>query len=310
MKYLVTGGAGFIGSHVVDRLLADGHEVAVVDDLSTGFRENLNPKAAFYEADIRAKNLREIFEKERPQIVNHHAAQMDVTRSVSEPIYDSDVNILGSINLLECCREFGIEKLTYISTGGAVYGEPEYLPVDEAHPIRPKSAYGVSKHAVEHYVELYGDLYGMRWTILRYPNVFGPRQNPNGEAGVNAIFTKKMLEGQTPTIYGGGVMVRDYVYVGDLVEANIISLEKGDGGIYNLGSGVGTTVNEIYTLLQGMIGFKTPANEAPRRPGEVENIYLSARKAKEELGWEPRMSFAEGLEKTVEWFRENLNRWD
>jgi UDP-glucose 4-epimerase len=305
-KFLVTGGAGFIGSHLVDRLINDGHHVAVVDDLSTGSRDNLNPNAAFYEIDVRSKDLDAVFDKEKPDHVNHHAAQMDVRRSVREPMFDADVNVLGSINLIENCLRNDVKKIVYISTGGAVYGEPDYFPVDEAHPIRPLCQYGISKHTVEHYLYFYGHTYGMRYTVLRYPNVYGPRQNPFGEAGVNAIFIGKMLRGETPTIFGDGEQLRDYVYVSDVVEANIASLERGDGQVYNIGSGIGTSVNQIYEKLKQIMDVSAPPVYSEARTGEIQRTYLESSKAKRELGWSAQIGFDEGLRKTVDWFRTHL----
>jgi len=305
-KFLVTGGAGFIGSHLVDRLIDDGHDVAIVDDLSTGSLENVNPRASFNEIDIRSTDLDAVFDKEKPDYVNHHAAQMDVRRSVREPMFDADVNVLGSINLIENCLRHDVSKIVYISTGGAVYGEPEYFPVDEAHPIRPLCQYGISKHTVEHYLYFYGHTYGMRHTVLRYPNVYGPRQNPFGEAGVNAIFIGKMLAGEVPAIFGDGEQLRDYVYVSDIVAANIAAIERGDGQVYNIGSGIGTSVNQIYEKLQKIIGFSAPPIYSEARTGEIQRTYLESSKAGRELGWSAQIGFDEGLKKTVEWFRAHL----
>lgn len=301
-KVLVTGGAGFIGSNLADRLIADGHDVVIVDNLSTGFKKNINKKARFYEIDIRDKKLDKIFEKEKPDFVNHHAAQMDVRKSVEDPIYDADVNILGSLNILENCRKYNIKKIIYISSAGAIYGEPEYLPVDEKHPINPISHYGASKHNVEHYVFLYNYLYELNFSVLRYPNVYGPRQNPHGEAGVNAIFIKKMFGGEAPVIYGDGEQLRDYVYVDDIVDANVFALTRGDRGFYNLGSGVGTSVNQIYSLLQKITGFSEKPRYAAARHGEVNKIFVDGTLARSELGWCPKVSFEEGLMKTVDKF--------
>ena len=263
MKILVTGGAGFIGSHVVDAYLAQGHDVVVVDNLSTGRKANLNPDATFYQADIRGSELEGIFAREEPQIVNHHAAQVDVRRSVADPIFDADVNVTGTLNLLECARHHGVEKVIYISTGGAVYGEPEYLPCDEAHPIRPLAPYGVSKHTVEHYLFLYRHNHGLPYTILRYPNVYGPRQDPYGEAGVVAIFTKQLLQGEQATIYGDGFQERDFVYVGDCAWANVLALTAGENDIYNLASGEGTTINALFALLKEITGSGRAAAYGP-----------------------------------------------
>ena len=304
MKILVTGGAGFIGSHVVDALIERGHEVAVVDDLSTGKREHLNPGARFYHLDIRdAQGLEEVFAAERPEIVNHQAARANVRESLEKPVLYAEVNVIGSLNLLELSRKYGVEKFIYASTGGAVYGEPEYLPADEAHPINPLDPYGASKHFVEHYLYLYGVNYGLRYTILRYPNVYGPRQDPYGEAGVVAIFTGQMLRGEQAVINGSGEQERDFVYVGDIVEANLLALDRGDGGIYNLGWGFGTSVNEIFARLKEITGYEKEAVHGPPKKGEVFKICLDATKARRELGWVPRISLDEGLRMTVEYFK-------
>ncbi len=302
-KILVTGGAGFIGSNLVDKLIDLGNDVVVIDDLSTGFVENINKRAKFYQIDIRDKKIDEIFAIEKPDFVDHHAAQMDVRRSIQEPEYDADVNILGSLNIIEKCKKYKVKKMIYISTGGAIFGEPEYLPVDEKHPVNPISHYGVSKHTVEHYLFLYNYLYGLNFTVLRYPNVFGPRQNPHGEAGVNAIFIGKMLKNEVPTIYGNGEQLRDYIFVGDIVEANILALTNGNKGYYNIGSFKGTSVNEIYKILQKILNFNKEPIYVPERAGEVNKIYLNGSLAKKELGWSQKVSFEEGLIKTVEWFK-------
>ena len=304
-KILVTGGAGFIGSNLVDRLIAEGHEVVIIDNLITGFKKNINEKAGFYEIDVRDKKIDEIFSKEKPDYVYHHAAQMDVRKSIEDPAYDADVNILGSINILENCRKHKVKKVIYASTGGAVYGEPEYYPVKEEHPINPICHYGVSKHTVEHYLFLYNCLYNLNFNVLRYPNVFGPRQNPHGEAGVNAIFIQKMLCGETPVIYGDGGQLRDYVYVGDIVESNILAMTKGDKGFYNIGSGIGSSVNQIYSILKNLINFPENAKYAPARLGEINKIFIDGSLAGRELGWSPKVTFEEGLKKTVEWFKKN-----
>lgn len=304
MKVLVTGGAGFIGSHVVDAYLAAGIEVAVVDNLSTGRRSNLNPGARFYEIDIRSKALWEVLEQERPEVVNHHAAQMSVRNSVADPLYDADVNILGSLNLMEGCRRFGIGTIVYISSGGAVYGEPVYLPCDEKHPVDPVCPYGASKHAVEHYLFLYRAIYGLEYRVLRYPNVYGPRQDPNGEAGVVAIFAGQMLADEPVVINGDGEQLRDFVYVGDCARANLMALEPGvESGIFNLGSGRGTSVNEIYAILREITGYSRAASHGPAKLGETSRIYLNAEKAHEQLGWSPQVELAGGLRQTVEYFR-------
>lgn len=304
VKIIVTGGAGFIGSNVVDGFLKEGYQVVVIDNLSTGFERNIAPQATFYRADIRDRDaIRQIFEEERPDYVNHHAAQIDVRKSTDDPIFDAECNILGSLNVIMNAVKVGVKKIIYISTGGAVYGEPEYLPVDEHHPVRPECQYGISKHTVEHYLHLYALNYGMHYTVLRYPNVYGPRQNPYGEAGVNAIFIGQMVKGEIPTIFGDGEQLRDYVYVGDIVRANLLAIERGDNQIINIGSGIGISVNQIYAELSGILAFPHPPRYAPPRVGEIQRIYLDGRKAKNELGWEPSVEFHEGLTRTVEWYR-------
>jgi UDP-glucose 4-epimerase len=304
MKILVTGGAGFIGSHVVNEFIEGGHDVVIIDDLSTGRQSNLNPAAKFYQMDIRDPQVEDIFRSEQPDVISHHAAQMDVRRSVAEPLYDADVNILGSLKLIECAKKYAIKKFIYISTGGAVYGEPEYLPCDENHPINPICQYGASKHTVEHYLYMYHVNYGLEYTVLRYPNVYGPRQDPHGEAGVVAIFCGKMLTGEQVTINGDGEQTRDYVYVGDCARANVMVADENKAtGIYNLGSGKGTSVNEIFTGLRDIIGYKLAPLYGPAKVGETRFIYLSAEKAARELGWQPTISLEEGLKRTVDYFR-------
>ena len=305
MKALVTGAAGFIASHVVELYLQQGYEVVIVDDLSTGRRSNLNPAATFYKMDIRSPELATVFEKERPDIVNHHAAQMDVRRSVADPLFDADVNIRGSINVIECAKRYGVKKMVYISTGGAVFGEPEYVPCDENHPINPICQYGASKHTVEHYLYMYKVNYGLNYVVLRYPNVFGPRQDPHGEAGVVAIFTGQMLTDKQVIINGDGEQLRDYVYVGDCARANLLALtiEKAEG-IYNLGSGRGTTVNQVFDALKNITGYRRDPVHGPAKVGETRAIYLDASKARRELGWEPTVSLEDGLRQVVNHFAE------
>jgi UDP-glucose 4-epimerase len=304
MRVMVTGGAGFIASHVVDALIAAGHDVSIVDNLSTGRRQNINPRARFYEVDIRGAELAEVFAAEQPEVINHHAAQMDVRRSVADPIYDADVNILGSLNLLELARRHGARKMVYISSGGAAYGEPVYLPCDEAHPVDPLCPYGATKHTVEHYLFMYRQNYGLDYTVLRYPNVYGPRQDPRGEAGVVAIFAGQMLLDQQVTINGSGEQERDFVYVGDCVRANLIALLAGSGEICNLGWGIGTSVNDIFVQVKDITGYGLEPAYGPAKLGETFKIYLDASKARRVLGWEPRVTLREGLEQTVAYFRE------
>ncbi|MBI4926357.1 MAG: NAD-dependent epimerase/dehydratase family protein [Anaerolineae bacterium] len=302
MKILVTGGAGFIGSHVVDLFINEGYEVVVVDDLSTGRESNLNPRARFYKMDIRDPRLVEVFEKERPDFVSHHAAQMDVRRSVADPLFDASVNVVGSINLLEAARSTGVKRIVYISSGGTAYGEPNYLPCDEAHPVQPICPYGVSKHTVEHYLEVNYVNYGIPYTVLRYPNVYGPRQDPHGEAGVVAIFIGKMVNGEQVTINGDGEQQRDFVYVTDCARGNLLGLNA-PVGIYNLGMTKGTTVNEIYQALKKITGYALEEVHGPAKVGETRYIYLDATKAREKMGWEPTVSLEEGLTKTVEHYK-------
>jgi len=306
MKILVTGGAGFIASHIVDRYLQLGHQVAAIDNLSTGRRENLDPAASFYEVDITdVDGVAKVFAAERPQIVNHHAAQMDVRRSVDEPIFDAHTNVIGSLNVIGSALQVGVEKIIYASTGGAIYGELDYSPADEEHPIRPLSPYGISKHAVEHYLYLYQCLEGLNFTVLRYANVYGPRQNPHGEAGVVAIFGKQMLAGQQPTIFGDGTDTRDYVFVGDVVEANQLALEAGNGEIFNISTGVATTVQEIFESAAEASGYEGESSYAPSRPGDVRHNALDSTKAQQLLGWTPEMTLAQGIALTVEYLRES-----
>jgi len=303
-KILVTGGAGFIGSHVVDLFVAQGYEVVIVDDLSTGRASNLNPAAKFYQVDIRSPRLREVFEAEKPDYVSHHAAQMDVRRSVAQPLFDADINILGSINVIETAKDFNVKRFIYISTGGAVYGEPESLPCDESHPINPICQYGASKHTVEHYLYMYHVNYGLKYTVLRYPNVFGPRQDPHGEAGVVAIFTGKMLASQAVMINGDGDQTRDFVYVGDCAKANHLAVTVDhQPGIYNLGWGRPTSINEICSVLVNITGYNLPVEHGVAKVGETRHIYLDASKIKKDLGWEPTISLEQGLEKTVDYFK-------
>jgi UDP-glucose 4-epimerase len=269
LKILVTGGAGFIGSHVGDRLLHGDNQVVVVDNLVTGKRENLPAGSKFYETDICDQELRDVFRAESPDVVIHHAAHIDVTRSVREPSYDASINILGSLNLLECCREQGVRKIVYAGTGGALFGEPDYLPVDEAHPVDPISPYGVSKHTVEHYLFAYHANHDIDYTVLRYPNVYGPRQDPHGEAGVVAIFSLQMLTGQQPVIFGDGTKTRDYCYVDDIVDANVIALNSPGCGVYNLGRGIEVSDLQVFETVRAAVGADIDPTFAAVRPGEV-----------------------------------------
>ena len=304
-RVLVTGGAGFIGSHVVDSLIEAGHEVVVVDDLSRGRRRNVNPKARFYQIDIRSQELGSMFEDVRPEYVSHHAAHVDLRRSLEDPLHDASVNILGSINLLECCRKYEVSKIIYASSV-AIYGEPEHLPCNEDHPVRPSSPYGASKYAVELYLGLYRENYGLDYTILRYPNVYGPRQDPLGEAGVVAIFSLQMLMGEEVTINGSGDQERDFVYVEDCAKANLLAMEKGSGQVYNLGTGKGTSINHLFEEMKQLTAYPLDPVHGPPKPGEVFRICLDANRAKKELEWSPTVGLQEGLERTLAYFKEQL----
>lgn len=305
MKILVTGGAGFIGSHVVDLLINAGHEVVVVDNLTTGRTSNLNARAKFYSIDLRSPELEHVFLVERPDVIDHHAAQLDVCRSVADPIFDADNNVLGGLNLLNMAVKYKSRKFIYISSGGAIYGEPDYLPCDENHPIRPLSPYGATKYMLELYLYMFQQSYGLDYSILRYPNVYGPRQDPAGEAGVVAVFTGLMLRDQPVTIFGSGEQARDFVYVEDCARANLLLLENGSGRAYNLGYGIGTTINQLFRELKAITHYELEANYAAERLGETFKIYLDASRAAEELGWQPAVSLKEGLQLTVNYFQEN-----
>ncbi len=307
MRILVTGGAGFIGSHVSDAFLEQGHDVAVLDNLSTGFRRNIPHEARFFEQDILDKEgVHRCFKEFQPEIVCHHAAQMDVRFSIEEPEFDAQTNILGTLHLILAAVELHVNKFIYVSSGGAVYGEPDSLPVTETNSIKPECAYGITKHTPEHYLYLYKQLRALDFTILRYANVYGPRQNPKGEAGVNAIFIDHMLEGKPPVIYGDGEQLRDYVYVSDIVKANLLALNKGSGQVLNIGSGMGTSVNQIASILARLLDFQKAPTYAPARAGEIQNIYLDSTLAKNILGWETKISFEEGLRRTIEWHKSLL----
>lgn len=303
---LVTGGAGFIGSHLVDRLLSEGYKVVIVDDLSTGKLKNLNPSATFHHTDITHPSIQEVFNRSQPDLVFHLAAQVSVTNSTKDPFKDAQSNVIGTLRLLEASRHSGIEKFIFSSTGGALYGEPEVNPCPEGASIAPLSAYGLSKHLAEQYLEFYHRQYHLNCTTLRYSNVYGPRQDPHGEAGVIAIFTQAMLEGKQPQIFGSGDQERDFVYVGDVVEANILAIHRGDGQTLNVGTGEGTSVNRIFKLLQDIIPYRWDAEHRPQRPGEVNKISLECSKAARDLGWSPRVGLESGLQQTVEHFRKSV----
>ncbi len=274
----------------------------MIDNLSTGRRENLNPQIKFYETSIGDPGLAGIFEKEKPDIVCHHAAQIDLRRSVNEPLFDAEVNILGSLNVIVNSIRSGVGKFVYASTGGAIYGEPQYLPVDENHPINPVSQYGVSKHTVEHYLLLYALQHELNYVALRYPNVYGSRQNPFGEAGVIAIFAHQMLGGEQPTIFGPGDKTRDYTHVSDIVEANLLAMERGRNLICNIGTGVETSDQDIFDAIAEALGYSSSPIYTSVRPGEIQRICLDWSKAEQELGWRPKTTLKDGIAKTVSYF--------
>ena len=301
---LVTGGAGFIASHLVDRLLALEYRVVVVDNLSTGHLKNLNQTATFHHVDITDPALADVFQREQPDLVFHLAAQTSVSASTKDPIKDSEINVLGTLRLLEASRRSGIEKFIYSSTGGALYGNPEFTPCTEDHPIAPVSPYGMSKYQGELQLELFRRIHLLRFTILRYGNVFGPRQDPHGEAGVIAIFSQAMLEGRQPQVFGDGEQTRDFVYVDDVVQANICAISQGDGAAFNIGTGQASSINSVYTLLQEITGYRWPPEHGPARTGDVVQIYLDNTKAAQGLGWAPQATLEEGLLRTAEYFKQ------
>ena len=303
MKVLVTGGAGFIGSHVVDAFVAAGHDVIVVDDLSTGKRENLNPKARFHQLDVVDPKTVALIRDERPAALSHHAAQMDVRRSVADPLFDARVNILGTINLLEGARKAKVRRVLFVSSGGAVYGEQEEYPAPETHPTKPVSPYGVSKRAGELYAFFYQAEYHIPFVALRYSNVYGPRQDPHGEAGVVAIFSQRMLRDEPVTVNGDGKQTRDYVYVADVVRANLLALESIATGPFNVGTGLETDVNALADLMLRASGSRSEVRHGPAKQGEQRRSVVDSRRAGEVLGWRPEVSLEEGLRRTVEWFR-------
>ncbi|MGJ7045774.1 SDR family oxidoreductase [Thermoanaerobacterium thermosulfurigenes] len=302
MNILVTGGAGFIGSNIVDLLIDNGYDVIVVDNMSTGKKENINKKAIFYNIDITDDNLYKVFENEKIDNVIHHAAQIDIQRSINDPVFDAKVNIIGTINLLECCRKYDVKKIVYASSA-AVYGDPEYLGVDEKHKVNPISYYGISKHTPEHYIKVYNELYGLKYTILRYANVYGIRQDPKGEGGVISIFIDKMLSGKNPVIFGDGNQTRDFIYVKDVAMANLLALEKGDNEIMNISTNKATTINELVDVMSKIIGTHLKPIYASQRKGDILHSYLDNQKAKELLEWIPDYTLEDGLIETIEYYR-------
>jgi UDP-glucose 4-epimerase len=302
MKILVTGGAGFIGSHVVDAYLAAGHHVAVVDTLTTGRRAHVNPAARLYEVDIRDPRLREAFERERPDVVNHHAAQASVVASVADPRADAETNLIGTLHVLMLCAQYRVRRIVFASTGGAIYGDPPRLPAGEDDPANPLSPYGISKLAGEFYVRYFQSV-GLTWAILRYANVYGPRQDPHGEAGVVAIFARAMLTGLAPTIFGDGTQTRDFVFVEDIARASLLATGVPSSALVNIGTGTQTSVNDIFRHLAALTGFTGEPLRAAARPGEVHHIAVDPSRAAQWLGWTPTTPLLDGLRKTVEWCR-------
>ncbi|MBA2528949.1 MAG: GDP-mannose 4,6-dehydratase [Euzebyales bacterium] len=312
MRVLVTGGAGFIGSHLTDRLLLEGHEVTVVDDLSTGRLHNLaearlDPDLglSFQRVDITSTALERVVAKAQPEVALHLAAQIDVRRSVADPVRDAMVNVIGTVNLLEAGRRHGLRKIVLATSGGCIYGEPapDELPVSEDHPGHPHSPYGASKRGVEEYLHSYAALYGLRWTALALGNVYGPRQSPDGEAGVVSIFGGRMLQRAPVTIYGDGHQTRDFVFVHDVVHAFVLAMERGDGLRCNIGTGEATSVSTLFHTLAEVTAYDRRPEHAPERTGELRHIALDTRRAAAELGWKPWTTLREGMVETVDWLR-------
>ncbi len=312
MRILITGGAGFIGSNIADAYASEGHEIMVIDNLSSGKKENAPPAARFVLCDVASDTAVEAVRAFRPEVVNHHAAQINVRASVADPVFDAQVNIIATIRLLEACRANGVRKFIFASSGGAGYGEQERFPADETHPMRPLSPYGAAKASVECYLSFYRAQYGLEFTALRYANVYGPRQDPHGEAGVVAIFCRRLLRGQVAIINGDGEQTRDYVYVGDVVRANVAALTRGDGRGINIGTGIETSVNSLFRALRELSGVRQDEIHGPAMPGEQRRSCLENGLALEELGWYPEVFLEEGLARTYAFFRETTkdsNTW-
>jgi UDP-glucose 4-epimerase len=306
VRILVTGGAGFIGSHVVDGFLGAGHEVAVIDNMSTGDKANLNPDVKLFECDIRDPDLGKVFEEFKPEVVDHHAAQANVPASLTDPVYDASVNVLGGLNLLKNAAQHGVRKFIYVSSGGAMYGEPDpaALPVRESAPVRPLSPYGASKQALEAWLGVYQRTFGLDYTVLRYANIYGPRQGIREEGAVVAVFATRMARDAAVTIDGTGQQTRDFVYVGDCVTANVAALDRGSGGSFNIGTGRETPIREIFELMAEVSGFTRQPDYGPARKGDVMRIVLDPSLAREELGWRAEMPLFDGLARTFQFFRD------
>lgn len=302
MEILVTGGAGFIGSNIVDALIKAGHQVIIVDNLSSGKKKNINKLAKFYQIDLCQNDLARVFQENKITHVIHHAAQIDVQASIENPLFDARNNILGTLNLLENCREFAVEKVIYASSA-AVYGEPDYLPVDEKHPLKIMSGYGISKHTPEHYLKVYQELYGINYTIFRYANVYGPRQDPAGEGGVVSIFVDQMLAGKRPVIFGDGSQSRDFIHVYDIVKANLLALSKGNNLLINLSTESRSSIKELVKYLNKILAFDLKPIYKPARSGDILHSVLANSQARQILGWQPEYDLLSGLEQTINYYK-------
>jgi len=302
MKYLATGGAGFIASHLVDKLIKENNEVVVIDNLSTGKKENLNSKARFYKTDIQDLAIKEIFKKEKPKIVFHYAAQIDIRKSVENPVESAKTNILGTLNILENCKKFGVKKIVFASTGGAIYGKADIIPTPEKYPAKPISPYGIEKLTAEHYLYFYKKEYELNYLVLRYGNVYGPRQNSKGEAGVIAIFCDKMLTEEQPIINGTGEQTRDFIFVEDAVNAALLGVKKRISGIFNIATAKETNINTVFEKLKGLFNLNFQKVYGPAQKGEQQRSCLDFKKAKKEFGFYPQYDLATGLKKTANWF--------
>jgi len=303
VNILVTGGAGFIGSQIADKYIELGHNVVIIDNMSTGVREFINPLAVFYEMDIRDDGVSEVFKRHKFDVINHHAAQIDLRKSVEDPKFDLDVNVVGSINLLQNAVRFRVPKFIFASTGGAIYGDHDYFPADENHPTRPYAPYGINKLTVEKYLFYYNHVHNLDYVILRYANIYGPRQNPHGECGVIAIFTEKILNGSQPLINGDGEQTRDYVFISDVVNANVLALHAQRPATFNIGTCTETSVNYVFAKLNELAGTSFSEKHGPPKKGEQRRCRLSYEKIKNDLGWIPEVSIDQGLKLTVQFFK-------
>jgi UDP-glucose 4-epimerase len=308
MNILVTGGSGFIGSHITDAYISRGHDVIIIDNMSSGVKEYINPKAKFYKMDICDEGISKVFKENKIDVINHHAAQIDLRKSVDNPKFDIQVNIAGSVNLLQNAVENKVKKFIFASTGGAIYGEHDYFPADENHSTRPSAPYGINKLCVEKYLYYYNHVYGLNYTVLRYANVYGPRQNPHGECGVIAIFTDKILNGSVPLINGDGTQTRDYVYVTDVVKANVLALDAQKSDIYNVATTHETDVNFIFDHINKFAGMNFTQKHGPAKLGEQKRSVLSFEKISTELGWMPEVDIETGLKNTTEYFQNNKSK--